>query len=431
VGFLKKIKEILLSILLFLFIFNIPFRFMPFGTSKLFVLSSLILLLVLILKERKIFFINHTNIIIIFVLIVFLIMYSLIMVGIVKKTFDFFPIYIYILFLVEHILGSFIILFFLSISNMLNIDDFINIYINMAFFQAIISISMFLIPKFRNFIFSIADTKGEILFEMYNGIRGFGLAFNLTYDFAVIQSLALIFLVYIIMNKNIKKIYWFKLIIISFSIILSARTGFIGIFFSFILFLIFMMKNKIKFKKGIKIIFISLVVLILLSFTLFYSLNNNMQSKIKNEIIPFAFEMFISLYENNTFETGSTNVLFEKMYFKIDFNTFFFGDGYYLDPDGDNFYMNTDAGYMTQILYYGIFGSLILYSIFIFIFYNVDKKLKENYKFQLRAIYIFIGIYYFVVQIKGDFLLNGMAVKFIFLTLLILLNENKKVRITF
>ncbi|SNY15319.1 hypothetical protein SAMN06265827_10316 [Orenia metallireducens] len=428
---MKKINDLFLTLLLFLYIYNVPFKFISFGTSKLFVFSSLIFILIIFLKNKKLLFLSKRCVFFLVLFILTLIIYSFLITGLVKQTYDFFPIYIYILFLIEHLLGGTIILLFMSINNSLNMKKFMNLFINMTFLQSVITVLMFLNSGLREFVFSIADTKGDILFEMYNGIRGFGLASNLTYDFAVIQSIGLIFSIYFILIKRSGKYtLLFKMMMIFISIILSARTGWIGIFFAILLFVFISTRNKYNFQKGFKITLVSLFIFVFLVFIIFnFILPHNLKIKIKDEIVPFAFELFLAIFEKGSLETGSTNVLFGRMYFKMSLETILIGDGFYLDPNGDGFYMHTDAGYMTQILYYGIFGSLLLYYIYIYIFYVIDKKLKiKNYSI-VRVIYIFIALYYFLVQVKGDFLLNGMGAKFIFLSLLVLINENNKIKL--
>src|SRR5690606_974180 len=101
-----------------------------------------------------------------------------------------------------------------------------------------------------------------------------------------------------------------------------------------------------------------------------YFLSSETKLYIEESIVPYAFEMFINLMEGGKLETNSSNVL-KQMYFPIDANSFLWGESYYFDPVKGGFYRNTDAGYMRQILFYGIFGSLLLY----LFYYILVKKI--------------------------------------------------------
>ena len=75
------------------------------------------------------------------------------------------------------------------------------------------------------------------------------------------------------------------------------------------------------------------------------------------------------------------------------------GSGYYMNPVGSGYYKSVDAGYLRQLLYWGLPGSIIsyLYTLVYFIKpYKLTKDINEK---------LFIGlivIYTFFIHYKGD-----------------------------
>src|SRR5690606_38149554 len=94
--------------------------------------------------------------------------------------------------------------------------------------------------------------------------------------------------------------------------------------------------------------------------SIYWVLPFEIQSLVTGTLLPFAFEFLYSYFDEGTLTTVSTDMLSE-MYFTIDWQTFIFGDGKYINPDG-SYYLYTDAGYMRNILFYGIFGTMVLFA---------------------------------------------------------------------
>ena len=82
------------------------------------------------------------------------------------------------------------------------------------------------------------------------------------------------------------------------------------------------------------------------------------------------------------------------MYFPVEEKTFLIGDGKYTNEDG-SYYMYTDAGYMRNILYFGILGFIFLFLYQISFFIWDYKNLFINF---------IILIYILIMHVKGDVL---------------------------
>src|SRR5690554_3924678 len=101
------LKDFLIGGLLFLFIYNIPFSFLPMATAKLVLLFAVVFLL-FNSKERYVRNILSHNIMAPFLLVLLLIGYSLLS-NIYNHTTDFTFAYTYFLFLIEYLVGSVVI----------------------------------------------------------------------------------------------------------------------------------------------------------------------------------------------------------------------------------------------------------------------------------------------------------------------------------
>ena len=70
---------------------------------------------------------------------------------------------------------------------------------------------------------------------------------------------------------------------------------------------------------------------------------------------------FYSFFTTGSFNNYSANRLFNEMIFMPSSKTVLFGDGRYVDASAGTYYMRTDSGFMRQILFWGIRGTLLTY----------------------------------------------------------------------
>lgn len=283
--------------------------------------------------------------------------------------------------------------------------DNIICYIIYAFFiQSIIQCISFISLPVCNFLDFFRSPALLRVRENSGGIRGHALA---SMDFFALG--AAYGLIYIFFVLQWKKIFFktlpLKCFMLSFLVlggIMAARTSLIGLAFSIFLLalhlLIEIKNNRLYFARkttaNSSVIFMSGVTLVFLYFGIF---SNNMSQKIQTHISRFiywAFELFVNFSRGKGIYTASTNVLFQEMYFPIHFQTIFFGDGLYTGADGA-YYMGTDAGYMRNFLFFGIFGFILL------LFYQMCFF---NWKKQNMFINCILIIYMLVLHIKGDVL---------------------------
>lgn len=392
-------------VFLFLFIFGPSVDFLPVTTARL--VWGVMFLYVAVklfsrLKDRYVVP-NSLSIVIFILLLLSIISLSF---NIIHGTNDYTLRNAYLGILVESLFGS--LLFYYIFLKGKDFFYFIKLIASVAFMQSLIIIIMLLDSSFREFIFNISIGTQESLFDRYGGFRGLGFAHSVTYDLAIFLSIALIFINYYVVSCNMKisVLAWVVVYaVIVIATLLTGRSGWLGILFS-----LFIIIFSIKKYSSIKYIFSLSVFVSFFSFVLFSVFY---QDPVFQRVYGYAFEMFINLFYSGALSTGSSDVLLKQMYFFPSDSTFWFGDGYWVNPFGDGYYMHTDAGFMRHILFYGIFPSIILYGLYAFVFVKI-------FSIKLNRIFFYFIIFIFLIfiagQFKGNFLIgSAMNVKLLFL----------------
>ncbi|GAA4205093.1 hypothetical protein GCM10022289_24060 [Pedobacter jeongneungensis] len=174
-----------------------------------------------------------------------------------------------------------------------------------------------------------------------------------------------------------------------------------------------------KFLTKILIITLPLIILIMAI------LPTDVVDIVENNVVPWAFELFQN-DNGGKLETASSNEL-KKMYFMPNASTLLIGDGYYVNPlDTTRYYMDTDAGYMRHILYYGLLGSFMMCIIYIMIFFKIYQFSHTLGKSRaLKLFSILLAAYFFISHVKGDLFLGAdMPIKSLFFLLAILMMKS-------
>lgn len=136
----------------------------------------------------------------------------------------------------------------------------------------------------------------------------------------------------------------------------------------------------------------------------------------------FLFEIFPEEMSSvwdwvlNSFFGESTQILFESMYYIPELKTIFLGDGEFYKNNGF-YYGDTDAGYMRQILFGGIFFTGLILIIMYFLISPIKNKYFRNLLFLTLA----------VAHIKGLVILSSpMAMAILFTYIYINANYRTK-----
>jgi hypothetical protein len=240
-------------------------------------------------------------------------------------------------------------------------------------------------------------------FEYYAnyGLRGFGLAYSVGGFLSAIQGIILLIIVYLFLKKKVNFFisYCLYMLVLS-SIVLTGKSGFSGVIFSLLFLIIYLLwsvflKPTMFFKP---FLFFCLLVI---SFCI-----GLMQVKDNTTFSKQAFEFFHSQSSSFVESTRTTDILINKMHFMVSDWTFFFGDGRLIEEDGRS-YKHTDAGYMRQILLYGIPGLLIVLS---FYFYPMCLVFRKSGISLESIVLLLILLNILVLQIKDNIFFGSFVI---------------------
>lgn len=285
--------------------------------------------------------------------------------------------------------------------------------IDCFFLQSIIQILSMLSSTFLR-ITDLFRTDATIYARVrnYDGFRGLAISGSNFFGLAVAYIIVFIIIIYYWNKWNAnplkRTIYIVFLIVGALS---AGRTAIIGIV-CFLLFFIIQFLSKRKFK-AISILWtVAVIVLFIAAFRLLGPYLRKLGAW--QRLQDYIFQVFgergnrsISNFSMNN--SSSLKQLISQYYFKLSPEQFFLGDGKYTDKYG--YYMGTDAGFMRNILYGGIFLETLLYLYQIrMLFSNVQLKKQ-------KVIMIVMIICLTVCEYKGQtigFLLISQGILLLF-----------------
>lgn len=267
--------------------------------------------------------------------------------------------------------------------------------------QSLISIGSFISPSFKSIISNFQFSgDADVAEEAYSGVRGLALSGRLYYEFAATCGLITIFQFRRIIEEDKATI---KGIVLLFLIVVcgffAGRTALLG--FGMGLALVFVSQTNFKFKFNFLIKF--LLITSLVCGLIWILMPAGIRDFITDHLLPWVFDLFIKYFETGSTESSHSFNSLNEMYQNVEIteHEWIIGSGMYMDPSG-RYYGHVDAGYLRQILYWGIIGSLVsvIYTMKLFqrpwIFSRNDKN---QHLFILTIL-----LYTLIVHYKGDLL---------------------------
>lgn len=225
-----------------------------------------------------------------------------------------------------------------------------------------------------------------------NFLRSYGFAEALNFTYPILQGIfASISLFYI--NKGFRYVVLFALLLVS--ILFNARIGFAPIFITLCCFLF------ISQKKAFYIISFCSVLMLFFINTSFYQ--NNI------ETMEWAREAFYNLsdvlFGTNlaTYDTVET-LTKDMIVLPETLNEWLWGTGESL------FGVSSDVGYINQLSYGGLVYCIILYTFFIYIFYQLWRTYSGD-----RSLIFILFVTVTLCNVKGDILTSNAVTRFIML----------------
>jgi hypothetical protein len=256
----------------------------------------------------------------------------------------------------------------------------------------------------------------------YDGIRGNALAGATGSGLGWSYGMALILYAKIyLIKKNKISLYIVAIALFLFlGIFFSARTGFLGC----VLAVVYFIFSQQTFYSKLKKIILFTIFLVFFSGTL-YIIFKNRVLLLMEKVLPYVFELFYNKVAIGRFETVSTNVLFE-MWEKSNLVTsdnFLLGDGWFTDPVTGKYYHRVDIGYLRNMFYWGIVGTLVNYICQIYIF----KSILFSGNVEEKRFVFYILLCLFIIELKANVVGFG-HITMIFCTFYILVYNKFKLK---
>lgn len=385
------VKKIFVVFLIFIYIYNIKFIFLPITSRQL--LAILGGFYALQINKRYILkYVNKP-----------LILFSLLsFVTLCSSLYNQQPVVGVFSFMLFSFAGNFLAcLFIVKLIDFKKYEIYylVTLIIYAIFLHNLIVFIIYLNPNFKFFIFSVIQNSYNIItdIDIYHSIfnrRLIGLGAGSLFGGGVISSIGLLLCSYtILVNSRLKSNILFILIyvFIFFTGLFISRTTLVGLFLSIIYVII--VQRKFKPMQMIKILFIVTFTCII-AFHFFLKTYNE-------DMLKWAFEFYFRYLNTGIFSTSSSDQLFDMIVFPSNFKTYLLGDSLYSLSDG-SYYKNIDMGYLRMLYAIGLIGMLILVYIH---YYLINIIIEFNSKFKNvlynKTLFIMLFFVFLITNIKG------------------------------
>lgn len=277
-----------------------------------------------------------------------------------------------------------------------------NYLIGVSLAQCLVALMINSLPMFKMLVDSVVvgfDFVDTATMTKANRLYGIGAALDVAGTrFAVVLVIIAVLLHRSSVSRYKKYIWLYLIAFILISVVgnMMARTTTVGIIVAIVYWFatsgviwMYLRKNSVR---------IWACLFILLSISLPIIVNEYYVNEEFHDNIRFAFEGFFSVAEKGHWETNSNNILLDMLVFPDNPKTWIIGDGYfdnpysldpyYIGPNFQGYYMQTDIGYLRFIFYFGLLGL----SFFIFYFYHVTKNCVACFPKYTTMFWLFLAI---------------------------------------
>ena len=218
-----------------------------------------------------------------------------------------------------------------------------------AVVQLTLALIMFFSPTIKDVLQPLiheSEIAQEAMERAATRLVGFGTHFFLsgtTHAFILIM---------IAISFTLRKVSLFKSVVMMLSFIfiaavgsMMARTTLVGVLFAIVIVLL-RRRGKKYFISGLVL---STIIISVASVSFLDLIGDDMEL-----LFNFGFEAFVKFQETGSFSTSSTDGMLRLYKFPTTWETWLLGDAIY--EVGKGYYMNTDIGYCRLIFYFGILG---------------------------------------------------------------------------
>ena len=252
--------------------------------------------------------------------------------------------------------------------------------------------------------------------------RGFGFSSNYLFSFPISQGISFIAALTLSFKKRYNYLFFTPFIL--FSIGVNARIGYsiILIFLVIIFFIFFSEILVLRFKKKI---FLSILILVLITFLSYKISFIILKLPLLDKIIEWNYKGYLNFLDIIFGKdlSGTLNILLKyHIFFPKGLFGMLFGEAKYIFGSNSTIY-HSDIGYVALLFYGGIFYSLLKYGSFALLFFkSISLKKKEKYVV-IFLLSIFVGM--MVAQFKGNIFSSNPAFRLVFFIFIFTLVEMK------
>lgn len=304
-----------------------------------------------------------------------------------------------------------------------NLEIFMTLYIRAMCLYIFVTLIFLAMPEFREIwgnLIVTSDRNMEIAGALLNisrfGLQGYsGLMHTYMCDIGIIFTLFLLHR-YIKRHQHIGKLLVY-IIVLFVGTLCYSRTG---VLFA-LLAISFYFLYVIVIGKNIRLLFMTLLGCVSIGVVITYLVSVVPEAEIW---FNWAFEPFVNYIETGKFSTSSSDHL-QTMYFVPNLDAIVWGEGYYTDPFTLRYYKSTDVGFLRPILYYGLFPTLIGYSMLLFLLGGIYKCSKKYVITGGKMMVVMLFLQFAFFEIKGEAFYIMFPV--LFIILLICIQDNRAV----
>lgn len=366
-------------LLVFLYIYNICFAFLPSGIRTRMIIGGIGVIHFLFQTIKSDFHVNGH--ILWIILLQGLYVLCNVLSSVLNSSFDMWFCQFAILNIIYLVGAMWICKMFIKYFS--SFDRMLCVIIGCITVHNIVAFIAFIEPSVGEVVLRL---QGDAELDVINaGVRAVGLGIGNNFFGGVITAFGEIALMYLISNRQIRTFPGLVvLVIMAATGIFIARTSLIGILVG-LLFFNSRPGNLVK-----------IAVYTTLIITAVYLVYCNYMTDTVN--IKWAFEIFLNYEENGSFETYSTNSLMDMWGIIPSGVTWIWGDGQYSNPDG-TFYMHTDIGYMRVIFGIGVLGLLCEFINYCYLFRVMDLYSNQNKRVRRFTAVAIVLLY--ILYVKG------------------------------
>lgn len=300
-----------------------------------------------------------------------------------------------------------------------SIDEVLEIIIWAGLLQGICAVLAYNVPIIRSLFVKFGDSNlfsNAYVWER----RGYGFAMTLIDTFGYGMGLLGGYALFSIKKKPILKIV--SIALITFSILMNARTGFIVLMFA-ILIEMFISTERKKL-----VIFKIIIAIIVLYISIIYVLPNILAYGMKSSNLTFSWvatdmnELYNDIFNHSSNSFSDSSYISATDVFPTNIFELIFGSGHSIYDTTQQLGFRTDVGYINNLWTYGVVGTVIIEIYFGLLFFRAYKVANNEYK----KIILLNAIAYYVVQVKAILIGYNPGVFLTYLTTFVILFYSKK-----